>query len=311
MNSFKGIDLQVNGWGGVSFSSPDLTVEAALGVADTLSRAGTEQFLPTVVTTSVENYKTILPILGTACGQDPRVSGIHLEGPFVSSEDGAVGAHPKRCVTAPSIDQFRRFQTWADGKIRLVTLAPEVPGALALIEHLVENNVTVSVGHTLASSQQIQNACSAGATLATHLGNGICNQLNRTDNTLWSILASPLTVMLITDGFHLPANFIRTVYAAKGADQIILTSDAAPIAGLTPGEYEIFGTRVRLTAEGCVRNLNAPTLAGSAADLTRCIAVCQEVLDLDDASLQKMGRENAAQVLGAENITANYADENG
>jgi N-acetylglucosamine-6-phosphate deacetylase len=297
MNSFKGIDLQVNGWGGVNFSDPSLSLEATFRVADTLARAGVEKFLPTVVTTSEEDYKTVLPILGNACRQDGRLPGIHLEGPFISPEDGAVGAHPKGCVAAPSIGLFRRFQEWADGHVRLVTLAPEVAGALELIEYLVENNVVVSVGHTLASSQEIQDACSAGATLATHVGNGISNQLNRTDNTLWSILASPLTVMLITDGFHLPENFIKAVYAAKGAGKIILVSDAAPVAGQPPGEYEIFGTRVRLTEEGCVRNLNAPTLAGSASDLAQCAKVCKEVLGVDGRELEQMCFGNAAALL--------------
>lgn len=223
--------------------------------------------------------------------------GIHLEGPFISCVDGAVGAHPKVHVREPAIDHFKRLQDLAGGHIRLLTLAPEGAGVLGLIEYLVENKVIVSVGHTLASSWQIKDACHAGATLATHVGNGIPNELNRTENPIWSILASPLTVMLITDGFHLPADFIKTVYAAKGAEKIILVSDAAPVAGLLPGEYDIFGTRVRLTEEGCVRNLNAPTLAGSASDLARCAGVCKEVLRVDAGELEQMCFGNAAALL--------------
>jgi len=297
MNSFQGIDLQVNGWAGVDFSSTGLSREAVNRAADLLEAEGTEKFLPTVVTTSPESYQHVLPVLAAACEEDSRLPGIHLEGPFVSPEDGAVGTHPKPHVREPSLDSFRRLQDRAAGKICLVTLAPEGPGALPLIEYLVENNVTVSVGHTLASSWQIQDACKAGATLATHLGNGISNQLNRTDNPIWSILASPLSVMLITDGFHLPPDFIRTVYAAKGPEKIILTSDAAPVAGLEPGEYEIFGTRVRLTEEGCVRNLNAPTLSGSAAALSQCADVCREVLAPGEKELRKMCWGNAAALL--------------
>ncbi|MEN8254761.1 MAG: N-acetylglucosamine-6-phosphate deacetylase [Verrucomicrobiota bacterium] len=297
MDSFKGIDFQVNGWGGVDFSSSGLTREGIVRIAELLEQAGTEKFMPTVVTSSPEVYQSVLPLLAAACEEDSRLPGIHLEGPFISPEDGAVGAHPKVHVREPSIDHFKRLQDLAGGHVRLVTLAPEGAGALGLIEHLVENKVIVSVGHTLANSWQIENACHAGATLATHLGNGIPNQLNRTENTIWAILASPLSVMLITDGFHLPPDFIRTVYAAKGAGRIILTSDAAPVAGQPPGEYEIFGTRVRLTEEGCVQNLNAPTLAGSGADLTRCARVCKEVLGVDDTELGQMCFGNAAALL--------------
>lgn len=291
-------DLQVNGWAGVDFSSSGLTREAVNQAANLLEEAGTERFLPTVITTTPESYQHILPILSAACEEDIRLAGIHLEGPFISPEGGAVGAHPKLHVREPSIDSFRRLQDRAKGQIRLVTLAPEGLGALALIEYLVENNVIVSIGHTLANALQIQDACTAGATLATHLGNGIPNLLDRTDNPIWSILNSPLSVMLITDGFHLPHGFIRTVYAAKGADKIILTSDAAPVAGLASGEYEIFGTRVRLTEEGCVRNLNAPTLAGSAATLSQCVEVCRKILDPSEEDLEKICRENAATLLG-------------
>ena len=297
MEPFRGIDLQVNGWSGVNFSSPELTQEGISRVANMLEQVGTERFMPTVVTTSPESYQVALPLLGAACNEDNRMPGIHLEGPFISCVDGAVGAHPKVHVREPSIDHFKRLQDLAGGHIQLVTLAPEGAGALGLIEYLVENKVIVSVGHTLATSRQIEDACHAGATLATHVGNGIPNQMGRTENPIWAILASPLTVMLITDGFHTPPDFLKVVYAAKGAGKIILVSDAAPVAGQPPGEYEIFGTRVRLTEEGCVSNLNAPTLVGSASNLAACAGVCKEVLSVDGGELEKMCFGNAAALL--------------
>lgn len=298
MDSFKGIDLQVNGWGGVNFSGAGLTREGIARAADLLEERGTATFLPTIITSSPETYEAALPMLGRACAEDERLPGIHMEGPFISPEDGAVGAHPKAHVRKPSIEHFKRLQDLAGGHIRMVTLAPEQAGAPELIEHLAENGILVSVGHTLANPEDIETACKAGATLATHLGNGIPNQLNRTQNTIWSILASPLSVMLITDGFHLPPDFIKVVYAAKGADRIILTSDAAPVAGQSPGEYDIFGTRVRLTEEGCVQNLNAPTLAGSASDLAACAGIAEKILGLEKTQLEKICFGNAATRLG-------------
>lgn len=290
-------DPQVNGWAGVDFSAHGLTHARVKEARELLVGLGTDQFLPTVITSPMAVYRETLPILGALCKQDPHLPGIHIEGPFISPKEGAVGAHPKDCVQPPSIKVFKELQELADHQIRLVTLAPEEPGALDLIDHLVAHNVTVSIGHTLAGPGQIQDACQAGATLATHLGNGIPNQLNRTDNPIWSILASPLTVMLITDGFHTPPSFIQTVYAAKGAEHVILTSDAAPIGGCPPGEYRIFGTRVELTKEGCVRNLNAPTLAGSASTLMQCASICRDLLNLNEQDLNKMCGDNIRRLL--------------
>lgn len=290
-------DLQVNGYAGVDFSREGLMSAAVEEVAERLAGEGTERFLPTVITSSLEVYRQVLPVLGRACERNPQLPGIHLEGPFISPEEGAVGAHPERHVRAPSIDLFNQLQEWASGHIRLMTLAPEQPGALGLIEYLSANRTVVSIGHTLAASGTIRDACNAGATLATHVGNGIPNHLNRTDNPIWSILASPLSVMLIADGFHCPPDFLKAVYAIKGSGKIILTSDVSPVAGLPPGDYELFGTRVRLTDEGCVRNLNAPTLAGSGATLPQCREICRNVLGLGEDDLEKMCRTNAEKVL--------------
>lgn len=300
MNLFKGIDLQVNGWGGVDFSDRSLTIERVENVTEALANRGTVGYCATVITTGLEVYKHVLPLLARAMeapGSKGRLHGIHLEGPFVSREDGVVGAHPAGDVQDPSIDRFKQLQDLAGGHIRLVTLAPERRGALELIEYLVENKVIVSIGHTLADSGQIRDACRAGATLASHVGNGIPNELNRTNNAIWSILASPLSIMLITDGFHLPMNFLRVAYSTKGAEKIIITSDAAPVAGKPPGKYVIFGTQVRLMRGGCVRNLNAPTLAGSGSSLARCAEVCKGILDLSDSELKQMCYSNAATVL--------------
>ncbi len=296
MGSF---DPQVNGWAGVDFSARGLTPAHVKQARDQLVGLGTDRFLPTVITSPMEVYRETLPILGALCKQDPHLPGIHMEGPFISPRQGAVGAHPEHCVQPPSIEAFKELQELADNQIRLVTLAPEQPGALKLIEYLTSHGVTVSIGHTLAEFSQIQDACRAGAALATHLGNGIPNQLNRTDNPIWSILASPLSVMIITDGFHLPPGFIQTVYAAKGADHLILTSDAAPIAGCPPGEYSIFGTRVELTKDGCVLNLNAPTLAGSAFTLMQCASICRDLLNLDEHELNKLCGDNIYRLLSS------------
>jgi N-acetylglucosamine-6-phosphate deacetylase len=296
------VDLQVNGYGGVSFSSLALTADDVRKVADALAARGTEAFCPTVVTASAAVYEHVLPILGAAARSADlagRILGIHLEGPFISSEEGAVGAHSKAHVLPPSIDSLDRLMDLAGGAVRLLTVAPEKPGAAELIAHARCAGITVSIGHTLAGADDIQRAIDAGATLSTHLGNGCPNFMHRHDNPIWPQLAAEgLTAMLITDGHHLPPTFIRAVLAAKGPGRVIVTSDASPVAGLPPGTYEMLGTRLVLEPNGRVRNLVAPTLAGSSATMHECMAYLESLGVLNEAGQRQVARENPLEVLG-------------
>ena len=118
------------------------------------------------------------------------IGGIHVEGPYIAAEDGPRGAHPLRHVRPPDWDEFRRWQDSAGGRIRLLTLAPELPGAIAFIEKLTAAGVVVALGHTAAKSASIQAAIAAGARLSTHLGNGSHAMLPRHDNYIWEQLAA-------------------------------------------------------------------------------------------------------------------------
>ncbi len=205
--------------------------------AQALYRGGTLAFCPTVISSSLEVYHQALPALAEAirnqpqpgAGQGSLLAGIHLEGPFISPEEGAVGAHPRQHVRAPSVTLFDELYALAGGQIALLTLAPELPGALELIRHACGRGVTVSIGHTLADAAAIRAAVAAGASLSTHLGNGCPNFIHRHHNPLWPQLAAPgLSAMLITDGHHLPAEFIATALAAKGSGRVIITSELIP-----------------------------------------------------------------------------------
>ena len=229
------VDLQVNGYAGVNFSSDTLTLAEVLSVTQLLARRGTQAFCPTVITAPPAVYRHALPVLAEAI-RDPRsqgrLLGIHLEGPFISPEDGAVGAHPVEFVRLPSPADFDALYRLADGQITLLTLAPELPGALELIRHVVGLGVVVSIGHTLADGPVVRAAVEAGVRLSTHLGNGCPNLLHRHHNPIWPQLAAgELSAMLITDGHHLPPEVIAAFLAAKGPGRILVTSDAAPAAG--------------------------------------------------------------------------------
>ncbi len=297
------VDLQVNGYQGIDFSSPGLQPEDIDRVTGILSRAGTVAYCATVITSDCELYRRNLPMIAAAMdrpGVKGRLLGIHLEGPYLSAEEGARGAHAAAKMLPPSADGFDRFQEWANGRIALLTLAPELDGALDLIAHIRRKYSTrVSLGHHLAGRTILGRAADAGASLITHLGNGCPNLLHRHDNVLVHQLANDaLSAGLITDGNHLPADFVRVAFRCKGVDRVFIVSDSAPIAGFAPGIYETLGNPVRLTASGRIESLREPHLVGSGCNLSQCMRYLDSLGFLSHADLKKVGFENPLRILG-------------
>ncbi len=293
------VDLQVNGFAGVDFASAALTRSGIARVCATLLERGTSGFLATVITTAWPVYEHVLPLLADAVTRPPagaRVLGIHLEGPFISAEPGAVGAHPRQHVQAPSLAAFDRLRNLADGSLALLTLAPEIPGALVVARAAVRAGVVVATGHTLACDADMQAAVSTGARLITHLGNGCPTTLPRHDNPIVTQLASGLQPMIIADGQHLPPAFVRLVARVTGRNGLIAVSDASPVAGLPPGDYESFGTPVRLEASGRLVCRDRDALAGSSVALLQCLNWLA-AQGWTEPELWAAGRDNALAVL--------------
>jgi len=296
------VDLQVNGFGGINFSSTALTSEEVYQAVAALGRRGTQIFCPTVITSAPEVYRQALPILARAM-QDPALQdclpGIHLEGPFISPVEGAVGVHPAQYVQPPSLAVFDELYRLAEGKIALLTLAPELPGAIDLVRHAVRLGVRVSIGHTLAGERAVRAAVEAGARFSTHLGNGCPNQIHRHLNPIWPQLASArLSAMLITDGHHLPPPVISSFLAAKGVGRVIVTSDASPLAGCAAGEYTIFGSRVLLEPGGRLRSMERDNLAGSSSTMLECMNYLASLCLLGEEDLWRVGCDNPLAALG-------------
>ena len=170
------VDLQVNGYRGVDFSSLSLTLEsAAHAIRGILSDGGCVSILPTIISSSLDVYDHVLPIMSTIISMkefNTRVLGIHLEGPFISSKSGAIGCHNPSNVLLPSIDLLKLWQKHANGHICMITVAAETKGVSDLIKYCISNKITVSLGHQDASASDIDYAISAGAKVMTHLGNG-------------------------------------------------------------------------------------------------------------------------------------------
>ncbi len=297
------VDIQNNGWMGSDFTAPGLTIERVLEITRDLVSRGTIAYCPTVITGNPETYRENFGVIAEAM-QDRKLGrhilGIHLEGPFISPEPGAVGAHPKEFVLPPDSTTFDLFQEWANGAIRILTVAPERPGAEALIRHVTSKGVTVSMGHHLASDEDMERAVCAGATLCTHVGNGIPNMINRHQNPLWWQLANDrISGLFITDGHHLPADLITVALRAKTVKRFIVTSDASPLAGMLPGAYNIFGKLpVVINENGLIYSEQSKSLVGSHSTMLECMNHLASLHILSEKELWSVGLKNPLGALG-------------
>jgi N-acetylglucosamine-6-phosphate deacetylase len=291
------VDLQVNGFVGVDFTDPALTSEGVLKAVAAIEKTGVTRFLPTLITSSLETFAACARALVRA--KHAAIAGIHMEGPYISPEDGPRGAHPRAFVRAADVDGFRRRQEAAEGHIRLVTLAPEAPGALPLIEYLVASEVRVAIGHTGATGAQIADAVKAGATLSTHLGNGCANMLPRHPNVIWEQLGEDrLLASFIVDGHHLPPATVKSMVRAKTPGRSILVTDAIAAAGMPPGRYTLGGQEVELSPTGRVAVPGAPNLAGSALRLDAAIGNTVRFTGLPLEDVVPMASTRPAEYIG-------------
>jgi N-acetylglucosamine-6-phosphate deacetylase len=237
------VDVQVNGYGGQEFNDPDLTVAKVADVSRRLDADGVTSYCPTSTTHSFEvlahSLATVAEAMETNEAVARRAIGIHLEGPYISVEDGPRGAHPLEHCRPPNWDEFQRLQEQARGHIRILTMSPEYDESDSFITKVVASGVLVAIGHTAASSDQIHRAVESGARLSTHLGNGAHGQIRRHPNYIWDQLAEDrLTASLIADGHHLPPSVVKSFVRSKSPERCILVSDITGMAGMPPGRYD-------------------------------------------------------------------------
>lgn len=267
------VDLQINGYGGYDLNTLPIDEHRVIHVTKGLWKEGVTTYFPTIITNTDEAIESALRLISAVCSRyedlERCIGGIHLEGPFISPEDGPRGAHPKDYVKEPDWALFQRWQEAADGRIKIITLSPEWPGAAEFIRKCTESGVIVSIGHTAATPEQIREAVHAGARMSTHLGNGAHLMLPRHPNYIWEQLAQDdLWSCMIADGFHLPESVLKVIMRVKG-ERALLVSDAVSFSGLEPGEYTShIGGNVVLTPEGKLHLAENPNLlAGSAQTL--------------------------------------------
>ncbi len=270
-------DIQVNGYAGIDYSSDDLSGDDPEKVAVQLRKSGTTRHLPTIITGPEERIIKNLEKMSVFFEERPdllyAVPGFHIEGPYISGEDGPRGAHDVKYVRDPDFKEFKEWQEAARGRIKIVTLAPERKGAIDFIKRITGEGIIAAIGHTTASPEIIREAVKAGAKLSTHLGNGSHAELHRLNNYIWEQLACDnLSSSIISDGFHLPPAVLKTFYRTKGLDKLILISDISPLGGLEPGEYSWDNIKVEVFDDGHIGLAGTPYLAGAGHMLDRDIA---------------------------------------
>lgn len=271
------VDIQINGFAGVDFSGADLDVEKAVGVLPAIWSTGVTSFCPTLITNSLEalarNFAILEQARHASSDFDHAVPCYHLEGPYISPH-GSHGAHGTQWMRHPNWEEFMGLQRAAGGRIGIVTLGPELPGAEDFIRQAKSAGVIAAIGHTDGGSEDVHRGAAAGATLNTHLGNGCPEYMHRHRAPLWAQMAiDSLHSSIICDGFHLPHDVVKVIVAVKGIDKVILVTDAVHVAQLPPGKYSLVGTDIELLESGQVVRADRVSMAGSALCMNRGVAV--------------------------------------
>ena len=270
------VELQVNGFAGVDFNTPGITGETLKKSLQTMLASGVTTCLPTLITSSEEHLKSCFRDLENSRQScklaKTMIAGYHLEGPFISPHPGFSGCHPVEKIRDVDQEMFLRLQEAADGRISLVTLAPEVNGAIPFIKNLVSQGIIVAIGHTKAGSEKIREAVEAGALLSTHLGNGTSTELSKNNNPIISQLSEDkLSASFIADGYHISQETLKVYLRAKESKRTILITDATAGAAAKPGIYQLGEMELHLDHEPVVYNKETSRPAGSAVTLDQCV----------------------------------------
>jgi N-acetylglucosamine-6-phosphate deacetylase len=276
------VDVHIHGAGGHDVMEAEA---AALDkITATVARFGTTSIVATTVTAPIE--ATCHSLEGIAAyirahestaynarfGAD--ILGIHLEGPFINPERR--GVHPTASILAPSVESFEKFRAAAGNLIKLITIAPEMPGALKLIAAAVADGVVVGLGHTDADYAQARAAIQAGARHAVHVYNAMRPFTHRDPGVISAVLTdADVTAEIIADGVHVAGPAIQVLLGTKGFDTVLLVSDGTAATGMRDGTFKLGGFEVQVR-DGVVRNSEGK-LAGSTLTIDRAIRYLVEL----------------------------------
>ncbi len=292
------IDIHIHGGGGSDVM--DGEYEAIKQVATTHSRFGTTAFLPTTMTMSkdkiIRSLRSICEAVkkGTAGAE---ILGIHLEGPYINPEKK--GAQKEEDIKKISLEEFLEFNQASGNLIRLVTIAPEMPGAIDFIRWLHQQGIIVSVGHSNATYKQVQEGIQAGLSQVTHIFNAMRGLHHREPGVVGAALSSPkLIVEMIADGIHLHPIVLKMLTQIKESEKLVLITDAMRATGFKEGTYDLGGQEVIVT-KGQAR-LKDGTLAGSVLTMDKAVKNMVTKVGIPLSKAIQMASFNPAKCLGVE-----------
>ena len=302
------VDIQLNGGFGVDFSNPSLTKEDVLKIATHLTRFGVTSFCPTMVSSSKDTYKKLIPLIGGMCLEDgilPRYArratlcGMHLEGPFFAASKR--GAHEAECILEEIMENSlsdvynENAENLNKAGVAIVTLAPELPGAIHQIEALSKNGTIVSMGHTNAVMNHGLEAMKKGASLITHLFNAMRSFHHREPGLLGLLSENTgIHYSIIADGLHSHPTSVRMAYAMS--KNVVLVTDAMSALGLGDGEHSLGAERV--TVKNCKAVISGTdTLAGSVASMDMCVRYFRKFTGCSHYEALKAATHNPSKVL--------------
>lgn len=298
------IDLQVNGYGGCDLNGDTVDADLVISLVERLAATGVTTFLPTLITAPEANIVRALQAIAKARSASAlaahAIPFVHVEGPFLSPDDGAYGAHPREQIRPPDLAEFERWQAASGEVVGMITVSPHWQNAAEFIRALAGKGILIAIGHTNASPEQIHAAADAGATLSTHLGNGIASVLPRHPNPIWAQLADDrFTATFIADGYHLPADTLKSMLRAKTVARSIFISDSTSLAGMQPGAYRAaIGGDVELHADGRLNMKGTNLLAGAALPLKDGVAQAASSGICTPAEAVRMATENPGRLVG-------------
>lgn len=292
------IDMHIHGSAG--FDTMDATEEALRGMARSLVKEGTTSFLPTTMTQTTNAIETALKNIASFVSKtdEAEVLGIHVEGPYISPK--RAGAQPLEYIIEPTLEQFDSWQHLSNNRIKQITIAPEVTRGLEFVETASSQGIVVSIGHSDASSEEVEQAVKLGVKQATHLYNQMRPFHHREPGVVGSVLISDeIKTELIVDFIHCHPNAVKLAYRLKGASGIILITDAMRAKGLPNGSYDLGGQMVSVTEKGA--HLSNGALAGSMLTMDQAVRHFRQATNCSLMELVSMSSTNAANQLKLSN----------
>lgn len=265
------IDLHIHGYAGADVGSAEPAELERMARA--LLMQGVGAFCPTTMTLPEARLAAVCRCTAAYCKEQhpgAQAAGVHLEGPFLARERR--GSHDEALLQNPDPELLRRLQKAGEGGVRLMTLAPELPGALPLIQMAVKQGVRVSLGHTQADYDTAQAALRAGAAQCTHLLNAMTPFGHRAPGVMGAAFDAPDTMVeLICDGIHVHPAMVRAIFRLFGLERVLLVSDALPAAGMPEGTYRLGSQEITVHHGRAVLSGKPETLAGSVCGLMECL----------------------------------------